>query len=360
MGSATVRELARRGRRVVGFERFTPGHDHGSSHGAIRIIRLAYFEHPSYVPLLRRAYALWRELERQAGRQLLHVTGMVEIGRPHGTLVSGTLASARQHGLQHDLLAAPEVMRRYPAFRLPADFVGVAQRDGGFLAAEPSIDAMLDLARHAGAVLRTGETVRAIEPHGDRVRIVTDRATVEAGAAVVAAGPWTASLLPELPLRVTRQVMGWFAPADPALFVPGRFAVFIIESDFGMHYGLPPFAGDSLKIAKHHHADETVDPQTCDRTVSPADEALIRAPLQEFLPAASGPLVRAQTCLYTMAADGHFVVDRLQDAANVVVVSPCSGHGFKFAPVIGEIAADLATRGATDHDISRFRLDRFR
>src|SRR6267142_547620 len=162
MGSAALHALARRGQRVLGLERFAPGHDRGSSHGATRIIRLAYWEHPSYVPLLRRAYDLWRELEVAAGQKLLHVTGVAEIGPPDGVLVRGTLAAAQLHALPHEVLAASDLMRRYPAFRLPGDFVAVVQPDGGFLAAEASIHAFVALAQAAGAELRTGETVRAI------------------------------------------------------------------------------------------------------------------------------------------------------------------------------------------------------
>ncbi len=360
MGSAAVYHLARRGRRVVGIERFRPGHESGSSHGATRIIRLGYYEHPAYVPLLRRAYALWRELEAAARRPLLRITGIAEIGPPDGRLVAGTLAAARTHDLPHAVLAAPEFMRRFPAFRIPADCVGVVQPDGGVLAAEPAIVAHLDLAQAAGAELRTGETVAAIEPRGGGVQVVTDRGTLEAGAAIVAAGPWLSKLLPDLaaPLRVTRQVMAWFEPHDASLFPPGRFPVFMIEGARGIHYGFP-LDEVGVKFAKHHHADETVDPDACDRAASPADEALIRPVLAECLPAANGRLLRAKVCLYTMTPDGDFLLDRLPGAPQIVVASPCSGHGFKFAPVIGEILADLATEGTTPHDISRFRLARF-
>src|SRR5262249_19578731 len=214
MGSAALRELARRKRSVLGIERFAAGHDRGSSHGETRIIRLAYFEHPSYVPLVRRAYELWREIEAAAGQKLLQVTGVAEMGPPEGQLVKGTLASARLHGLTHEVLSAADLTRRFPAFRLPPDFIAVVQRDGGFLLAEPSTDALLAQAKHAGAQLRELTTVRAIEPRVSTVRIVTDDGAIEAGAVIIAAGPWLKSLLPELPVRVrvTRQVMGWFAP----------------------------------------------------------------------------------------------------------------------------------------------------
>jgi sarcosine oxidase len=360
MGSAALYHLARRGRRVLGIDRLVAGHDRGSSHGETRVIRLAYFEHPSYVPLVRRAYALWRELEAEAARPLLHVTGIAEIGPPDGELIAGTLAAARLHGIPHDLLAAPELMRRYPAFRLPPDFVGVVQSDGGFLEAEASVQSLQALAQKHGAEIRIGETIRAVEHANDAARVVTDGATIEAGAAIVAAGPWAPSLLPDaaLPLRVTRQVLAWFAPKDGVHFAPGRFPVFLIESAHGIHYGFPPHGG-GLKVAKHHHSDETVDPDSYDRSVSAADEALIRAALADHLPDANGALVDAKTCLYTVAPDGDFIIDRLPGAPSIVVASPCSGHGFKFAPAIGEILADLATGRSTAHDISRFRIARF-
>ncbi len=365
MGSAALHHLARRGKRVLGFERYTPGHDRGSSHGHTRIIRLGYFEHPSYVPLLRRAYALWRDLEGAIRRPLLHVTGIAEIGPPTGVLVPGTLAAARLHGLPHDELAATELMRRFPAFRLPADHVAVIQPDGGFLDVEPAIAGQIALAAGAGAQIRSGDTVRAVESRAGAVRIVSEHGVVEAGAAIVAAGAWLPALAPALAatLRATREVAGWFEIADVELISPGRFPVFIIESRHGMHYGIPPQGGGgigaAIKVAKHHHRNETVDPDAYDRTVSAQDEALIRAAISEHLPAANGRLVAAATCLYTMTPDGHFLIDRLPGAPNIILASPCSGHGFKFAPVIGEILADLATTGTTAHDIAGFSLERF-
>jgi sarcosine oxidase len=363
MGSAALQHLAGRGKRVLGLERYAPGHDRGSSHGLTRIIRLGYFEHPSYVPLLRHAYKLWRELEGATGRQLLHVTGIAEIGRLNSAIVQGTLACAHLHALRHEVLAAPELMRRFPAFKVPSDYVAVVQPDGGILEVETSIAAQLALATAAGAEIRSGETVQALEPCAGWVRIVTDRGSIEAGAAIVAAGAWVKSLLPELtaPLRVTREVMGWFAPTDAQLVSAGRLPVFIIESRHGMHYGIPPQGSvqAGIKVAKHHHKEETVDPDAYDRTVSAQDEALIRAAIVDHIPAANGRLIDAKTCLYTMTPDGDFLIDRLPSAPNIIVASPCSGHGFKFAPVIGEILADLATRGATSHDIGRFSIRRF-
>lgn len=360
-GSAALYQLARRGVRTVGIEQFTPGHDRGSSHGETRIIRLGYFEHPSYVPLVRAAYPLWRALEREAGEALLDVTGIIEIGTRDSELVSGTLRSACEHCLDHQILDGAAVMRRFPPFRVPPDFVGVFQTEGGILAAEAAVAALIRLAARAGAAVRSGETVRAIESRPDAVRIATDRGTLEAGRAIVAAGPWVKKLLPNFPAPVTamRQVFAWFEPHDLAIFARDCFPVFIVAGATGVFYGFPRGPKPGIKFAKHHHLNEEVDP---DQPVPPptaADEAVLRDALAAYLPAANGRLLEAKTCLYTMAPDGHFIIDRLPAAPQVIVASPCSGHGFKFAPVIGEILADVATAGKTRHDISRFRLARF-
>jgi sarcosine oxidase len=361
MGSAAVATLARRGARVIGIDKYAPGHDRGSSHGATRIIRLGYFEHPAYVPLLRAAYPLWRDLAATSGLPLMNITGIVEIGAPDSELVAGTLRSSRLHGLAHDVLEAAALIQRFPAFRVPSGCVGVFQPDGGFLRPEQAIAAQLALARDAGAQLRIGEEVIAVEPRSAGVRVVTRDGAIVAGCAIVAAGPWVKSVLPGLPapIRVTRQVLGWFEPRDRALFAPGRFPVFLLQNTDGIFYGFPDDGGTGVKVAKHHHADEGVDPDRCERAVSAADEAMIRAVLAAHLPAANGRRVAATTCLYTMTPDGDFIIDRLPGHEAIIVASPCSGHGFKFAPVIGEILADLAVAGSTSHDISRFSLARF-
>ena len=363
MGSAAAYHLARRGKRVLGLERYAPGHDRGSSHGHTRIIRLGYFEHPAYVPLLRRELCAVARARDGFHRRLLQITGIAEIGLPAGKLVPATLACAHLHALPHEVLDARALMRRFPAFELPADYIAVMQPDGGYLQVEPAIEAQLALAMAAGAELRSGVTIRAIEPRAGHVRVLTDHGVFDAGAAIVTVGPWTRSLLPELraPLRVTREVTGWFEMTNTGSFAASELPVFIIESRHGLHYGIPPQpdACTGLKVAKHHHRDEAVDPDDYDRTVSVHDEKLIRAVMADHMPAANGRMLAAGTCLYTMTPDGDFVIDALPGAANVIVASPCSGHGFKFSPVVGEILADLATAGKTSHDIARFRLARF-
>src|SRR5262249_56015887 len=246
MGSAALAALARRGRRVVGLDRFAPGHDCGSSHGATRVIRLGYFEHPSYVPLVRSAYPLWRELEARSGQSLLVITGILEIGAPGSDLVAGTLRSSRLHGLPHEILGGPSVMKRFPAFRLPQDFVGVFQPDGGFVRAEPAVVALQTLARRSGGELRAEERVLAVEPHRDGVQVTTRRGNIHAGCAIVAAGPWVNSLLPQLraPIRVTRQGLGWVGPAGHPRrqFPAARLPVLLLHDSHPTlsHFPSPP------------------------------------------------------------------------------------------------------------------------
>lgn len=359
-GGAVLWQLARRGINVIGIEQFDLGHDRGSSHGVTRVIRNVHFENPSYSVLMERACALWRELEDASNRKLLRLTGLVEIGAPSGALIRGTLAGAKKDA-PREQLDAKALMRRYPAFRLPKAFVGVLQPDGGFIEAADALDAMIGLAKAHGAEVRTGTKVSAVEPAATGVRIVTSHGEMTADGAIIAAGPWMRSLLPEqkLPLTVTRQVVGWFEPRQAALFAAGRFPVFLMETPHGHHYGFPAYGGMGVKIARHHHLNEAVDPNTYDRMVRARDEAAIRAPLAEYLPGADGPLLSAETCLYTMTPDDTFIIDRMPGYPHVIIASPCCGHGFKFSPVVGEIIAQLVTHGTIAHDISQFRLPRF-
>lgn len=365
MGIATARVLARRGQRVVGIERFSIGHDQGSSHGDTRIIRLGYFEHPSYVPLLRSAYRLWREFETKTGQQLLCVTGIAEIGPPDSEIIKGTLRASQEHALPHTVLDARQAMQRFPAFQLAPDCVAVLQPDGGYLFAERAILALAKLAKDAGADLRTGEAAIDIVPRSDVVTIKTDKGSIDAGAVVVTPGAWFNSLLDRFlprfrqPLKVNRQVLAWFEPIDPDLFAPKKFPVFLLASEYGIHYGIPPhdippYKG-LLKIAKHDYEGPQVKPDGYDRTIAGENEEAIRIALEKYLPAANGKLVAAKTCLYTTTADKHFLIDQVPGFPQIVFASACSGHGFKFAPVIGEMLADLVL---TNKKIPQFGLAR--
>jgi sarcosine oxidase len=237
----------------------------------------------------------------------------------------------------------------------------VFQPDGGILAAEASVEALVEIAENAGAKVRAGVRVLAFSPKDGGWRLECDGGEIEARAVIIAAGAWVTDLLPNLPvtLRPTREVIAWFKPTDPEPLQPGRLPVFILESRHGMHYGFPSSASGVIKVAKHHHRDETIDANDPPRPMSELDEGLIRPMLAEHLPAANGPLASAKTCIYTMSPDHHFIVDHVPGAPGMIVASACSGHGFKFAPVLGEILADLAIEGETAHDISRFSLARF-
>lgn len=360
MGSAALYHLARRGQRTLGVEQFDIAHEMGSSHGLTRIIRLAYYEHPSYVPLLRRAYALWRDLERQSGQRLLHITGSVDASRQGEPIFDGSRRSCELHGIPHEVLTSAELSARFPGYRLPTDVMAVLQLDGGFLEPEKCIRAHMDLATADRADVHTGEVVRGWDPFGEGVRVVTDRATYTADRLVLAAGAWTARIAPELGLLAVpeRQVMGWFAPRQDDLFARARFPVFNLLTDEGHYYGFPVFGVPGFKVGRYHHRGEIVDPDGVDRETHPADVQLLRACVERYFPAAAGELLASSVCMFTNSPDEHFIIDRHPDHASVIVAAGFSGHGFKFSSVVGEVLADLVS-GGTAHDIAMFAMARF-
>jgi sarcosine oxidase len=364
MGSAACWQLARRGQRVLGLERFDLGHGMGSSHGYNRIIRLAYFEHTSYVPILRRAYELWREAERASGEQLLFITGSLDAGPEGGRIVAGSLASCHEHDLPHDIFNPAGLTARFPGWHLPAGHMAVFQPDGGFVASERAILAHARLAIAAGAELHGREPLIGWEPiAGGGVRVRTERGTYEAGRLVLAAGAWMGEIVPELAgLAVPeRQALGWFQASDPSLFTPERFPVGNIETEAGHFYLFPEWGMPGVKIGLYHHFHETGRADELSRDVTSRDEEALREGLRLLTPAAAGgPALALRTCLFTNTPDEHFVLDTLPGHPQVVVASPCSGHGYKFASAIGEIVADMAMERAPRFDLGLFRLARFK
>jgi len=363
MGSAAAYHLAKRGKRVLVLEQFGIGHERGSSHGLTRIIRLAYFEHPSYVPLLRRAFELWRELERASGRVLLHITGSIDAGLPDSRTVRGSLRSCAEHDLPHEVLTAAELRARCPGYALPDDYLAVLQPDGGFLIPEACIEAHIALAKAAGAAVRTGAKVVSLAaiPGGGVVAHTTEE-EFEAEQVVVAAGAWLPVLVPALApvLRVERQVLAWFDISDRDAFSPSRFPVFNLDHDGEHWYGFPEFGVPGFKFGCYHHLHEVVDPDALDRdAVRQRDIDLLRRGVAACFPAADGDALMTKVCLFTNTPDEHFILDRFPDAPQIVLASPCSGHGFKFASVVGEIVADLVQRDGTAHDIALHRFARF-
>jgi sarcosine oxidase len=359
MGSAAAAHLARRGQNVLAIEQFELGHALGSSHGESRIIRLAYFEHPSYVPLLRRAFELWRALEAACGVSLLQVTGALDVGFEGDRVFEGSLRACREHVLPHSVLTGDALQTQFPAWRAGSQVRAVFQPDGGLLRPEQCILAHVAQAREWGAVMLPNTTVRAWQTTASGVRVTTSAGVFDAGQLVITAGAWIPELVPSLaPLVVPeRQVVGWFDidAAQRATFAPAAFPVFVLENSAGFFYGFPEQQSPGFKIGKYHHRSEVVTPGTLDRTVTAADEAALREAVQAHFPGADGAMHRASVCMFSNTPDEHFLIDRVDGAPQVLVVSACSGHGFKFASVVGEIVADLVIAGTTSHDISRFR-----
>lgn len=361
MGAAACAQLAMRGKRVLGCDRYDIPNAMGSSHGVNRIIRLAYFEHTAYVPILRRAYELWRETEKLAGEQLLYVTGSLDIGEDGSEIIRRSLASCELHKLSHELLSANQVRSRYPGYALPDNYVALHQQDGGFVASERAIVAAANIALKAGAELRAREAMLDFEPiAGGGVRVRTSRATYEAGQLIVTAGAWIGEFIPALRALAVpeRQVLGWFHPKKPDLFRLGKFPVSNLKSDIGHFYQFPAWHVPGFKIGLYHHLGEQGPADDLPREPNQADEAALRRGLAAFFPEADGELLALRSCMFTNTPDEHFILDRLPGYPDVIVASPCSGHGFKFSSAIGEILADLASGAKSRFDLTLFSLDR--
>lgn len=361
MGSATLWQLAKRGLRVLGLERFDIPHAHGSSHGVSRIIRLPYYESPEYVPLLRRAYELWREIEAASSRELLVITGSVDASPEDDPLFQGALASARSHDLEHEVLTGSEVNVRFPGYALPGTHLALFQPQGGLVASERAIVAHVEAAQAHGAEVRAREQVRDWHADGSGVRVETDKGVYAAERLVVTAGAWIGSLVTELSRLAVpeRQVLAWLQPQAPALFAPSRFPVFNLQVDEGRYYGLPVYDVPGFKFGRYHHRGQTGAPGAVSGEPDTEDEAMLRAFGERYFPQGSGPTIALRQCMFTNTPDEHFIVDTHPAHPNVVVASPCSGHGYKFASVMGEVLADLASGdGTTAHDIRFLRLSR--
>ncbi|RDJ22894.1 N-methyl-L-tryptophan oxidase [Bosea caraganae] len=361
MGSAACWHLAQRGLKVLGLERFDLGHAMGSSHGLNRIIRLAYFEGSHYVPIVRRAHELWAQTGAEAGMQLLHVTGSVDLAPEGAGMVESSLKSCLDHGLTHEVLDGKEIARRFPAFHLPAGHLGLWQPDGGFVASEKAIYAHVGLAQSRGADIRTNEPLLDWSPTADGgVTVRTERGTYSAGRLVITSGGWITDAVPALASKLTtvRQAIGWFTTRRPELFRQGAFPVFILTVEEGNFYGFPLYEHPGFKLGGPHFAREPMDPRDPDRTPSPQQVAMIRECLARYLPDAAGDPLTLKGCVYTVSPDEDFVIDTVPGVPQAVFASCCSGHGFKFASAIGEILADLSTSGRSAFNLSPFSLGR--
>ncbi|MGC1459280.1 MAG: N-methyl-L-tryptophan oxidase [Steroidobacteraceae bacterium] len=361
MGSASIYAAARRGLRVLGVDRYEPGHSRSASFGESRLIRLAYFEDPSYVPLVQEAYARWRALEVASGEKVLIITGLIEAGFPGASLVVDSWRSSTQHNLRSERLTATEANSRFPAFDLPADWDVIFQSDAGALLPEKAIRLFVAGAKAHGASVRLNTRVIAVEPVGERVQIVLEGGErIEAGSAVVAAGAWIGDLLPDVAahLRLTRQPLVWFQPPQPTPVGPDRMPAFLFQTASDLVYGLPNVCGTGVKVASHLSGGELSSAEQARAEVSQQEVEYLQGLIRRYVPAAAGPLVNTSACIYTRSQDGHFVVGLHPQAPQLVIASPCSGHGFKFASVMGEILADLAIDRKTDRPIDLFSVER--
>jgi len=361
MGSSAVHNLAKRGQKVLGIEKFDIPHTEGSSHGVNRIIRLAYYEHPSYVPLLRRAYEMWEEIQTDADEQLLYKVGSIDTAPSGHEVFEGSLESCLLHDIPHEVLNHQQINDRFPGYQMPPGQMGLYQRDGGFVLSERSIVAYVNAAVAEGAEIHAREPVAKWEPEGDGVRVFTDRDEYTADRLVITAGAWAAGMVPSLEeLAVPeRQVLAWLQPEEPTLFNPANFPVFNAYFEEGRYYGFPVFGIPGFKIGRYHHLEEVVDPDHVDREVTQEDEDILRAAASRYFPKANGTLMTLKTCMFTNTPDEHFIIDLVPGYPQVSMAAGFSGHGFKFASVVGEILGDLALDGKTRHNIDLLKVNRF-
>ena len=361
IGSAATAHLATRGADVLGLERYDVPHDYGSSHGRSRMFRLAYAEDPAYVPLAERAAELWDDLEDATDRRLFYRTGSVDAGPADGELVAGSRRSCKAHDLEYEELSSSELTERYPGYRLPEGYEAIYQPDGGFLEPEACTVAHVERAHRAGATIRARERVVDWRPTSDGVRVETDHDGYEADRLVVTAGAWAGRFVDALEsvLVPERQVLAWLQPTEPDHFERERFPVWNLEVPEGRYYGFPVHDVPGFKLGRYNHREEVVDPDAFEREPTQTDERLLREFAERYFPDGTGPTMGLQTCLFTNTPDDDFVLDTLPDYPQVAVGAGFSGHGFKFASVIGELLADLALEGETDHPIEPFAIDRF-
>lgn len=360
MGSAAAWRLAASGQKVLVLDRFQPPHAFGSTHGETRVIREAYFEHPAYVPLIQRAYELWHELEAQSGRRLIGITGGLMIGRPDGVVFSGAKRSAEEHRLPYEILEAGEVTRRYPALHVSTEMQAVFEPRAGILFVEDCVTACLDCASDLGAQFCFNETVRSWHADETGVSVQTELGRYHGAKLIISAGAWLGPLVSELNsrLRVERQVLHWFDSLDHEdLIQPERLPVHLVEYEPGRYFYALPDVGNGLKAALHHQGETTTADDVC-RDVSVDEQQAMGELVNRHLPSLSKIPNRSVTCLYTNTPDEHFLIDRHPAHRNVLIVSPCSGHGFKFASAIGDIMARLVMGKAVAFDLSLFSINR--
>jgi sarcosine oxidase len=372
-GSATLYQLAKRGAKVLGIDRYAPPHAQGSTHGDTRVTRLAIGEGVHYTPLAKRSHQIWRELEAATGQELLtECGGLILSSGPDEKMFHGasffptTVAAARRHGIPHELLAAADIRRRFPPFAIDDSTRGYFEPSAGFVRPEACVRAQLAQAEKHGAAVLRDEPVEGIEQSGSSVQVTTAKSRYAADRLVVAAGPWLTELLPELArhFKVYRQVLYWFdVEVNFAAFTPDKFPIFIWElpEDGRGIYGFPAIDGPrgGFKISTEQYL-ETTTPATVARDVTPAEIAtMVRELVAPHIKGVGATCVKAVTCLYTVTRDFGFVIDSHPELNRIIIASPCSGHGFKHSAALGEAIGDLAAGQPSRFDLSAFTLARF-
>ncbi len=362
-GSSAIFHLSKNNLKVCGIDRFTPPHVFGSSHGQSRIIRQAYHESPMYVPLVKKAYKLWDELEQISGKQLLLKTSGIILGDNAGAMiVKGAILSAETHNVPYEYLHSNEIKERFPALKPTEDTVAVVEQSAGILFPEECIKTNLHLAANNGAELLYNEVVMSIVSTNDTIEIVTDKDSYQTKKLIVSAGAWLNDLLPELhlPVNIKRQVLFWFKNTSEELqqFISAdKLPIYIWEYTHGrIFYGFPDL-GNGIKIAPHHEG-QPLHPDLLSKEVSEEEINQMKNIIDEYFNV-NTVFNYSDVCMYTNTPDEHFIIDHHPSNNNIIIASPCSGHGFKFSSAIGKILSDMATGKALDFDISPFSIKRF-
>ncbi|WDI43135.1 N-methyl-L-tryptophan oxidase [Bremerella sp. P1] len=361
VGSAAVASLAKAGANVIGLDRFSPPHIHGSSHGQTRVIRMAYFEHPDYVPLLRQAYRGWSDLEQATRRQLYYPTGVLQIGPESGEVIAGTLHSAQEHQLAIQRFAYDEIASEFPGVVPPEDCIGILERDAGYLLVADCIAAYLDQARQHGATIKTDSPVQSWTRTGDTFELRTDTEVIQAKQLVVCGGAWATQLLADLnvPMTILRKHLYWYENEAPAYTSESQFPVFLLETPQGIYYGFPQLDSEGVKLARHDGGEPIPAADRQHQQEDAADRQAVEAFTAGHLPLLSQNLVRREACMYTVTPDHHFLVGTHPEHEGLHFAAGLSGHGFKFASALGEILCDLAITGQTSSPIEFLSPRRF-
>lgn len=360
MGSATLYNLGKRGLKVCGIEQFGLAHDRGSSHGETRMIRKAYFEHPDYIPLLERAYQLWHEFEEERGEQLFVKNGLIIAGPPDCEVIRGLDLCYAKYPLPHEKLTGREARSRFPQFNFENDLIVYVDPVAGFLYVEKCVAQFIKRALDLGAAAYFNERVFEWRLEKNRVLLKTNRREIAAEKLIITAGAWAKLQLQSLgiPLQILRKVLFWYDFPQISNFKPGAFPTFYVQLENAGFYGFPAINELGLKVGEHQSLDEQENPDKINRNLQPDDEPPILSFLNKMFPGLQPVRQKFSICMYTLTPDHHFILDHHPGFERVIIGAGFSGHGFKFAPVVGEILADLAVEGRTTLQIDFLKLDR--